>query len=181
MKYGRIRLWAVSFFSTGMIAITILATGCPEVVAPDSPDPDSMDSGTPPNAADLFSRITQEDPYTAWGQFPDAQGVLSAIPPHSPFARTWINDTITAALAEGAGVLPNDSIVVKELLATMDAAEPSSLTVMWKVADFDPNNNNWFWAEMTPDGTVMAEGKVASCIVCHTLVRNNDFIYLQGL
>ena len=75
--------------------------------------------------------------------------------------------------------LPDGSIIVKENVGTSPEVTEAVLTVMWKVAGFDPENNDWFWANMMSDGQIVAEGKVQGCTACHGGARSNDFIFVQ--
>jgi hypothetical protein len=48
---------------------------------------------------------------------------------------------------------------------------------MYKVAGYNPEANDWFWAKYKADGTVLKEGKVAGCINCHAAKKANDFVF----
>ena len=136
---------------------------------PESPSPEA-----------LFARITQDDPFRDWAQFPEAQGVIPSAPPHGPSSQTFINTQVESAIASFDGALPDDSIIVKENLGTGEGPESGSLTIMWKVQGFDPENNDWFWANITADGDVQASGSIATCIACHLGARSNDFVFLHS-
>jgi hypothetical protein len=132
-----------------------------------------------PTGAELFTLISQTDPYQQWGQFPDRQGTLPSVLPHGPMSRVWINGKVASALGNFGGQLPDGSIIVKENVGTSSQVTEAALTVMWKVAGFDSTNNDWFWANMTPQGQIAAEGKVQSCTACHGGVRSNDFVFVH--
>ena len=150
--------------------------GCIRMAVPPDDDPTTE----PPTGAELFSLITEEDPYQNWAEFPDRQGTLPSVLPHGPMSRVFINGEVEAALdTEFTGQLPDGSIIVKENVGTDPQVTEAALTVMWKVAGFDPGNNDWFWANMTLDGDIVAAGKVQSCTACHGGVRGNDFVFVQ--
>jgi hypothetical protein len=157
-----------------------LAVGCqttPNAQMPGTMNPPDMPG---PTAAKLFTLISQTDPYPQWGQFPDRQGTLPSVLPHGPMSRVWINGKVESALGNFTGQLPDGSIIVKENVGTSSQVTEAALTVMWKVAGFDPVNNDWFWANMSSDGQIMAEGKVQSCTLCHGGgARNNDFVFVH--
>lgn len=151
--------------------LVIFVAGCPPP-APGSP-PGS------PTAEELYDLITLTDPYEQWGQFPGAQGTIDSNPPHGPFARVFISSEVEGALGNFTGRLPEGSIIVKESFDADMNESGDSLTVMWKVDQFDPPNNDWFWASFRFDGTIRSEGRVAGCFACHGAARDNDFIFLQ--
>lgn len=136
------------------------------------PDPPTM-------GEDLFRRITETDPFENWTRFPDAQGILVSNPPHGPMSEVFINDVVEAALGDFTGALPADAIIVKRNIGEDPQITEAKLTVMWKVPDFDPDNNDWFWANISPDGEIAAEGKVAGCMGCHGGARANDFVFVH--
>lgn len=158
-----------------VIALTwIAAGGCIRVTMP--PDSSGSDS---PTGEQLFTMITETDPYQQWAQFPDRQGTLPSVLPHGPMSRVFINSEVESALTDFAGELPQGSIIVKENVGTSPDVTEAALTVMWKVPGFDPVNNDWFGANFAPDGEVVAAGKVQGCAVCHGGVRDNDFIFVH--
>ena len=156
-------------FSIGALA----AGGCTDV---------SIQEGTgvpAPTGAKLFTGITQDDPYQQWAQFSDYQGTLPSALPHGPMSRVFINGVVESALENFDGSLPDGSIIVKGNIGTSPNVTEAALTVMWKVSGFDAANNDWFWANMSPTGEIVAEGKVATCIACHGRARANDFVFVQ--
>jgi len=130
-----------------------------------------------PTGQELFSMISQPIPFEQWVEFPDRRGTLPSVLPHGPMSRVFINDKVQAALATFSGQLPDGSIIVKENVGTDPSVTEAKLTVMWKVAGFDSANNDWFWANITAGGQVMAEGKVQTCAACHGGARSNDFVF----
>ena len=165
----------LSLFSVGGVALSVLlaVAGCPAV-------PGVVDTGEEsPTGAKLFARIMQDDSYQEWAQFPDHQGTFSSVLPHGPMSQVFINGEVESALANFDGVLPDGSIIVKENIETSPDVTEAALTVMWKVQGFDPANNDWFWANMTPEGQIMAEGRVQACAACHGGARANDFVFVH--
>lgn len=127
----------------------------------------------------LFKLITEDDPYQQWSQFPNVQGTVESMAPHGPMARIFINKQVEDALKDFAGSLPDGAIIVKENLGESESDKADALTIMWKVEGFDADNNDWFWANISPDGEVAAEGQVATCSGCHAGARNNDFVFVH--
>lgn len=40
-----------------------------------------------------------------------------------------------------------------------------------------PAGGNWFWAKYDKNLTVLAEGKIAGCLDCHTDATTNDYVF----
>ena len=116
---------------------------------------------------------------TGWELWPGKGEKYEGTEPHGMLLTTYLNDAAFEALANRAGSMPPGSIIVKENYmpdGTYDAA-----TVMYKVAGYDPSNNNWFWTKITADGAIEAEGRVADCAACHSARSDNDYIYTGSL
>ncbi|MCH8878249.1 MAG: cytochrome P460 family protein [Planctomycetes bacterium] len=171
--------WGVFSIAAGALTIVLAVGSCTTTSEPgDSGNTGDAGESTPTGAA-LFTMIDQTDPFQQWGEFPDWQGARASALPHGPMSRIFINATVEAALANFEGQLPDGSIIVKENVGTSPEVTEAVLTVMWKVAGFDPENNDWFWANMMSDGQIVAEGKVQGCTACHGGARSNDFIFVQ--
>lgn len=92
---------------------------------------------------------------------------------------TYVNQPALDALNDKAGSMPEDSIIVKENY--MPDGTYDSMTVMYKVAGYNPEHNDWFWTKILADGTVEAEGQVEGCQSCHMARQDNDYIYTSSL
>lgn len=163
----------------GAAAMIMAVVGGCGGMAPAPEAPGTMNPASEPSGDRLAALILQTDPYQRWRQFSDRQGTLPSVLPHGPMSRVFINATVEAALTAFEGQLPDGSIIVKENVGTSPDVTEAVLTVMWKVAGFDPTNNDWFWANLTPEGRVVAEGKVQGCATCHGGVRSNDFVFVH--
>lgn len=156
----------------GLLSLALV--GCPGA-APN----DMQMNADDPTAAKLFTMITETDPFQNWAQFAEAQGVIASAAPHGPMARVWINSIVEGALTNFNGSLPDDSIIIKENFGESTSEKANTWSVMWKVTGFEPDNNDWFWANITPDGVVNAEGMIAGCTGCHNGARDNDFVFIH--
>ncbi len=163
----------LAVFSMALAAVATIS-GCPTMPPVDSPG-----GANAPSAAKLFKTINETDPYKDWTAFPDLNGLLTSAVPHGPMTRVFINDIVAQAVADNATSLPGGSIIVKENIGENASDEADALTIMWKVKGFDPENSDWFWANITPGGTVRGEGRIDVCITCHGGARDNDFIFLH--
>ncbi|MDZ7700459.1 MAG: cytochrome P460 family protein [Deltaproteobacteria bacterium] len=45
---------------------------------------------------------------------------------------------------------------------------------------YNPDAGDWFWVKYKADGSIAAEGKVNSCISCHSAVKANDYIFTEA-
>ena len=155
-------------------AVLVLVSGCPMTAVP----PAGGDR-TSPAAAELFSLITASDPYEQWARFPGFEGTFESAAPHGPRARVFINEKVEQAMLAFDGTLPDGAIIVKENIGASEGDKAEALTVMWKVSGFDPNNNDWFWANISSSGEVNAEGQVVGCMSCHGGAQANDYVFMH--
>jgi len=56
----------------------------------------------------------------------------------------------------------------------------AALTFMVKVPGYNADAGDWFWAKMTPDGSIDTAGKPEGCIACHSQVADQDFVFNVG-
>ncbi|WP_161598284.1 cytochrome P460 family protein [Pseudodesulfovibrio senegalensis] len=126
-----------------------------------------------PDAAELWTYVTEIEPYGEWGQWPDHQDMQPGRSPHGPLHVIRVND---AALTKGHPK-PSGAIVVKENFSS--EKELMAITVMYKVKDYNPMAGDWFWVKYSPDGTVLKEGKPKGCIACHGARADEDYIMVS--
>ena len=85
--------------------------------------------------------------------------------------RIWVN-TIAKEffdIAQTDDLLPEGSIIVKEGYSDSSGSELNKITIMKKINGFDPEHNDWFWANYNEGGGLGgANGSVSSCYSCHT-------------
>lgn len=68
----------------------------------------------------------------------------------------------------------------------------AAVTVMvQREAGYDPDNNDWFWAKYSPDGTIdknpagmalagrVGKGMDQGCIPCHKGAMNDDYVFMN--
>ena len=146
---------------------------------------EEMAKSEPPRiAADLWKLMQTENYRKHWKMRPGSEAFYEGTSPHGAFLTTYVNDPAYSALEAGKKQLPPGSIIVTENYTP--EKNLTYITVMYKLAGFDAENNNWFWAKYMPDGTPVAEepdgertelaGKVDSCIACHSERKDNDYI-----
>ena len=138
------------------------------------------------DAAALYAEITAAgDQYTTWQGFGGGAGTPPIEPDssggvHGSFNRTFLNDTANGNERN----LPDGSILVKENLSANDAAALESITIMRKIADIDPDNDDWFYVKLGPDGKVQLAGTLVDNAVgctesgCHAAASTGgDYVF----
>jgi hypothetical protein len=96
------------------------------------------------------------------------------------FGVVYANDLALKALAsEGRAKFPVGSIIVREKLATADAAQAELVAVMIKRAPgFNLTGGDWEF--LTIDGAltkVRERQKKGSCLECHSAQAERDFVF----
>lgn len=131
----------------------------------------------PADGEKLWSYITEENPYLQWEPFPGYKGMYEGKSPHGAFLKLYANDIAVNAADQGRP-LPHGAILVKENYAE-DRKTLAAVTPMYKVEEYNPAAGDWFWAKYGPEGKVLAEGKVEGCIKCHSVKKDQDYIFSQ--
>lgn len=126
----------------------------------------------------FWNYITRESNYTAWRFFPGKEGIYPGQSPHGAYLKVYVNDVAYQAAKEGRP-MPYGAIIVKENYGK-DQKTLMAVTPMYKVAGYNPDGGDWFWAKYGPDGKVMAAGKVQGCIQCHSVHKTKDWRYLHA-
>ena len=127
------------------------------------------------DGAAVFKYITKTEPYKQWALFPGKGEFYKGKHPHGALLTTYVNKVALAGINNKAGTLANGSIIVKENF--MPDKMLGAVTAMYRVAGYDPDAGDWFWAKYKADGSIAKEGKVAGCIGCHTAAINNDWVF----
>ena len=164
MQHSRQILLVIPIF---LVAILSLACGSS---TSDLPDADG-------NA--VWNYIQEVDYQQNWELWPGKGELYEGGEPHGALFTTYLNPNALQALQTKAGAMLNGSMIVKENYSP-DAVF-SLVTIMYKVAGYDAENNDWFWAKIGADGDVQAEGKLMGCQACHGGGRANDFVLTAPL
>ena len=82
--------------------------------------------------------------------------------------------------------------VSKESVAKDPEKYLKAVTVMLKRPGYDPDDKDWFWVKYLPDGSLdknpagmmlagmIAKGKPAGCIACHTAAPGGDMVFTSN-
>lgn len=78
------------------------------------------------------------------------------------------------------GPYPEGARIVKAQYAAESGGDAKNLTVMKKMpAGYDPDNGDWYYGVLGADGSVMKEGKIEMCSMCHDQVSEQDYVFGQ--
>ena len=156
-----------------------LAIGVTVGAAP-SPKQDNDDEAKQTAFAKEFWEYLQKVDYQEeWSRWPGQdQEFTEGTSPHGAFLKVYVNATVAGNLEDP----PVKSIIIKENYD--EDKELVAITPMYKVSeDYDPENDNWYWAKYKPDGTLFEKdgikisGKVKGCIECHSSAEGGDYIF----
>lgn len=143
----------------------LLLTGLVALAAPAAAGPPG------PDAAALWKYITQESPYQKWAQWEDFKGMQAGKSPHGEFVAIFVSPE---ALGPAKPPLKAGALIVKE--GYDGGKKLKSITVMYKVAGYNPAAGDWYWARYSPTGQAGPEGRPQGCIGCHSAGAANDYV-----
>jgi hypothetical protein len=129
-----------------------------------------------PNAAKLWEQFGKDGVYTQYAFWPGKEGLMGGNSPHGAFIKTFVNKE---ALGPEGMTYPDGSLIIKENYAPDTTL--AKFTVMYKSKGYNPEGGDWFWAVYGPDGTAEMEGKIQSCIGCHGVRKEQDYVFLNTL
>ncbi len=118
--------------------------------------------------------------------WPETSELYAGSQPHGMLLTTYVNDVAQQALTSGAAAMPDGAMVVKENY--MPDSTLAAVTVMYKVAGYNPDHADWFFTKLLPSGELdtmpngMAmEGRLPGCQNCHGGRRDNDYLFTSDL
>jgi hypothetical protein len=117
-------------------------------------------------AAALWQHLQDQRYRESWRQWPGKAQLYAGTEPHGMLLTTYTNDVAYEALMSGqAADLPDGSIIVKENY--MPDSTFAAATVMYKVAGYNPEHQDWLFAKYDPQGTPEDFGRAPMCQACH--------------
>ena len=131
----------------------------------------------PTDAKEVWSYITQTNPFKSWGHWPGYDDIYPGKSPHGAYLKLYANPAALKAAREGKP-MPDGAIIVKENYGK-DKTTLMAVTPMYRVKGYNPEGGDWFWGKYGPDGTVQAAGKPKGCIECHGVQKANDWLFTQ--
>ena len=164
------------------LSVTCFSFGCagpseeePHGTQPTETDTEPAETPVEPDGAHLYTYITEDNNYINWNIWPGKGKLDNGTAPHGALITVYISDDAYASIEHEQGVMGDGSIIVKENYNLEE--ELQAITVMYKVENYDPDNNDWFWVKYLSNGTVESEGKVEGCIGCHESKSDNDYLF----
>ena len=146
------------------------------------------------STGDADRRATVDDfaQYTSWYKVNeetvtgDETGLLG--PAHAGaqgFREVYIND-LGKGVSDGNSDLPypQGTIIVKESYGKASdggKGQLTGITVMVKQdEEYDPENGNWEYLNVSPNMKVTAQGKIGMCINCHAAAED-DYVFTDNI
>ena len=122
--------------------------------------------------------VKKDAAYNSWKSLAREKTDDGVENPHSSVSKTYANKIA----ADDAKALPVGSILVREDYG--DKGKRKSISVMYRVKDYDKVHGNWYWLKYQETGSIVRgegnkaiAGKVTSCIECHTKANGKDFTF----
>lgn len=132
-----------------------------------------------PKGAAVWDFLKKADYAKNWKMWPDSKPMHKGVDPHGALLNVYVNDVALKGIAAKKGKLPLESMVVIDNFKADKKLE--NIDVMYKVKGYNPADGDWFWAQYSPDGKVVEEGKIDECIRCHVAQKTNDYVYSSKL
>ena len=132
-----------------------------------------------PTGAAIWDLLKQMDYSKRWKMWPGKTSLYPGKEPHGALLTTYVNIPAFMAVAGKRGKMPDGAVIVMQNYSV--DKKMTDITVMYRIAAYNPEAGDWFWAKYAPDGKVQAEGKVDTCIKCHAAKKDNDYIMTTPL
>ena len=136
---------------------------------------DVKDSGMSEEDSQLWEEISG---YQDWNQLDNWQGIFPSQSVHGSSVQTWYNQIAFDALVNEEASMPENAIVVKEGYLDETGNDINTITVMKKIAAYNPDAGDWYWASFAVDGSVNTSGTVDFCISCHA-ASQRDYLLIE--
>src|SRR5262245_16630869 len=99
--------------------------------------------------------------------------------PHfAPFVRYYADRANAASFRAGTFPVPVSTMIVKEKYWEMDGKLHAVAAMIKREAGYDPAHGDWEYVYTTlGDQPVTQRGTLESCIACHRIKKEQDFLY----
>lgn len=124
-----------------------------------------------------LKKVEYEENYSPWPGMKDE--FFPGQSPHGAQLKVYVNRHVTKDPSDP----PHKSVVVKENYTS--EKKLASITIMYRVRNYDADNKDWYWVKYLPDGKVARmndtklAGKVKGCINCHSSAKGGDYIFMN--
>lgn len=153
------------------ICISLLIA-CAAQPVPNGSNPTSTGmSGVKEPSADELKALAMS--YT---KLPALNTDLKQSPMHGGvYVRTHLDEAANAAYQKKQFPYPDGATAFKQAHGSL-TGPIDRIYVMRKIKDYDPANKDWYYAVLSPEGTVRQSGKIGMCISCHDKYQAKDYI-----
>jgi hypothetical protein len=156
-------LIAVYFFGAGSLA-----------PAQDESEPLPCDyKKTGLDASKFYLYLTQDTPYQLWPAWPGKTRLAPGTEPHGAFITTYVNPAALQAIVSRSGMAFGSLLVTENYNSDKKL---TGLMVMLKIKGYNPQGGDWYWFHYDARGSVLAEGRLESCIKCHRTKNESDYV-----
>ena len=132
-----------------------------------SPEDNDISEADQALADELWAEMTG---YNEWSQHENWQGINPSIDgTHGSHVQIWLNDSAFTAIQSLKTVMSENSILVKEGYSNAAGSSLTGITAMKKIAGYNPDHGDWFWAKYKSSGSVENAGKPNACVNCHAV------------
>jgi hypothetical protein len=102
---------------------------------------------------------------------------------HRAWFDIYVNTVANKAYLAKLSLFPVGSIVVKPLYPDPQRSETARLTIMMKMEKgYDSENGDWWYGVYDETGMKgRHQGKIQSCIKCHTLAKETDYMFSESM
>ncbi len=127
------------------------------------------------DAAKLYTFINMPKPYyeklSLWSE---REKLRAGNEFHGSFVSTYVNDIALNSLKNKEKMAYGSCIVVENYI---DQKKIETLAVMYRVKDYNPDGDGWFWAKYdATNGYVLDAGKGEKCMTCHSAKSGSDYL-----
>jgi hypothetical protein len=124
-------------------------------------------------AAKFYVYLTQDTPYRSWPAWPGKAELTPGKEPHGAFMTTYVNPAALGSIVSRSGMAYGSLLVTENYTAQKKF---SGLMVMLRIKGYNPPGGDWYWFHYDPQGSVLAEGRVESCIRCHRTINEKEYV-----
>jgi hypothetical protein len=129
-----------------------------------------------PEPLHILFYLEREDFRNNWKIWPGQGPMSEGSEPHGILLTTYLNDLAYAAVENPEGSMPYGAMIIKDNFSAEQDLVAS--TLMYKRGG---GASSWFWLKWQPDGGIDAFGTAQSCIDCHGMAEQNDYILTESI
>lgn len=135
------------------------------------------------NAVNVENDIERDYIFPKWKEFNKINKKILHSHAHNAFVDIYLNNIAKKAYIHEHEKFPRNSIIIKPLYRETSREHLARLVVMVKMhKGYDSKHNDWWYGVYDKTGTIAwHQGKIASCIRCHTIAKKTDYLFTQSV